>query len=168
MGASWLVPDADSVPPCLPALLPVVRSGLAAEAVELRDLETVSVAAVREAESLGPLLGEVGSSLEEERQAAQRASACLADTEAVRTRKLGALRAALALYRDRLGLSFVQHPDGLLRIGLAAVDPRDAERSWSFAVAVGEGDAYIGAFGILDCTFWEGKRDGNEGVPARG
>jgi hypothetical protein len=37
--------------------------------------------------------------------------AALSDTEALKERKLGALRTALGMYRDRLGLAF-EHTDG--------------------------------------------------------
>lgn len=67
--------------------------------------------------------------------------ACLLN-ESIKTKKLNALRKALALYSTRLGLDFTSK-DGVLELVFTRVDPSQPTRPFAVSVKVQEDKSYI-------------------------
>jgi hypothetical protein len=101
----------------------------------------------RQQAALPAAVAEVRHALDAEAAEAERQAAALADQEAAKQRKLGALRTALGMYRDRLGLAF-RHCEGeQLDVVFTRVDTAAPGREFRFGVVVLPDDTYEGAGG---------------------
>jgi hypothetical protein len=118
------------------------HAGLVAEDCEVEELAGELAAVRAEQAALPARVAEVEGALGAEAAAAAARRGALGAAEGAKARKLADLRAALALYRDRLGLLFERRPDETLDCVFTRVAPADPERAFTVSVKVLEGDRY--------------------------
>lgn len=123
-------------------------AGLSQEATEIEDLKTILSKVKAEQQALPPLIEELLSNLEYEEQRYEARHAALQDEEAVKHRKLEALRQAVVYYRDRLALTIETLGIGHLSFVMRCIDHRDESRPFIFAVQVTEDNVYK----VVGCT----------------
>eukprot|EP00887_Chlorella_sp_A99_P008112 scaffold12.g8112.t1 len=128
-----------------------VQQRLAGEHAELEQLQTELAKIQAEQAALPALLAEVKESLAAETEEYERTEAGEARAQgawprmvALKSRKLAALRQALAMYRQSLGLWFEHGQDDgeRMQVVMDRIDPRDHSRRFSFAVQVVGKDTY--------------------------
>mmetsp|Transcript_1208 Transcript_1208/g.7948 ORF Transcript_1208/g.7948 Transcript_1208/m.7948 type:complete len:109 (-) Transcript_1208:815-1141(-) len=80
----------------------------------------------------------------------------MAKSSSTAYKKLEALRHAVEVYRERLGLAFETAPGSEnLKVSMKYIDPQDPEKWFTFAVHVGSD----GKYSIANCEPWVGEVD---------